>query len=335
MPDSEVLTLTDPYEHQQLIHNAEVKLLVTSPGEYRAEMARIYLPRLQMHRSHDALPRIFHSVLTSKRRIIFFLSDKEQAPMMHSGRELLPDQIMIYAPGTEHYQRSMAPCRWATMSPGLEDFAAAAEAIAGRELNVPQATHSIRPSAQSILRLRGLHAAAGHLAATAPDILTHPEVARAMEHELVGAMIRCLTDDEAAGEKVPGHRRVPVMQRFERVLEERQGQPIYLAQICAAVGVSERTLRLHCQDHLGMSPHRYLWLRRMNLARRALTKADASATTVTAIATDQGFWEFGRFSVAYRKLFGETPSATLRRAPDRGQSSQLAAMRAAGTADFA
>src|SRR5262249_31415101 len=31
------------------------------------------------------------------------------------------------------------------------------------------------------------------------------------------------------------------------------------------------------------------------------------------IVTDHGIWELGRFSVAYRRLFGESPSCTLRR----------------------
>ena len=65
-----------------------------------------------------------------------------------------------------------------------------------------------------------------------------------------------------------------------------------------------------------MSPHRYLLLRRMNLARRALTVADPTATTVAAIANDHGFGELGRFAISYRELFGEVPSVTLRRAPD-------------------
>ena len=65
-----------------------------------------------------------------------------------------------------------------------------------------------------------------------------------------------------------------------------------------------------------MSPHRYLWLRRMNLACRALTLADATTKTVTEIANNHGFGELGRFAVAYRKLFGESPSMTLRREPN-------------------
>jgi transcriptional regulator GlxA family with amidase domain len=43
----------------------------------------------------------------------------------------------------------------------------------------------------------------------------------------------------------------------------------------------------------------------MNLARRALTLADATTKTVTEIACDYGFGELGRFAVTYRKLFGE------------------------------
>jgi transcriptional regulator GlxA family with amidase domain len=56
-------------------------------------------------------------------------------------------------------------------------------------------------------------------------------------------------------------------------------------------------------------------LRQMQHVRHALALADHRRTTVTEIATAHGFWELGRFAGTYRSLYGESPSATLARAP--------------------
>jgi AraC-like DNA-binding protein len=103
------------------------------------------------------------------------------------------------------------------------------------------------------------------------------------------------------------------MRRFRRVVEENPAQPLYIPELCRAIGVSSRTLQACCQEHLGMGPKRYLLLRRMHLARRALRYATSEVTSVTDIATRYGFWQLGRFAVEYRSLFSESPSATLRR----------------------
>jgi transcriptional regulator GlxA family with amidase domain len=101
--------------------------------------------------------------------------------------------------------------------------------------------------------------------------------------------------------------------RFLEFLTAHPNRPLCLTEICAAIGVSERTLRIACEAHLGMGPIRYLTLRRMHQVHHALLCAEVTKTTVTRVAMDHGFYELGRFSVAYRNLFYESPSKTLRR----------------------
>ena len=88
------------------------------------------------------------------------------------------------------------------------------------------------------------------------------------------------------------------------------------------MGVLERMLEVCCKEHIGISPLRDLWLRRMHLTRRALVRADPATTTVTVVSMDHGFWELARFSVLYAALFGEPASATLRRPPAEPRSVQ-------------
>jgi len=94
---------------------------------------------------------------------------------------------------------------------------------------------------------------------------------------------------------------------------------VRLGDLAATIGVSERALRAKFAEAVGMSPTRYLRQRRLAMAYHALLEANPKMTTVTKIALDYGFSELGRFAVAYRELFGESPSATLRRAVGQGQ----------------
>ena len=150
----------------------------------------------------------------------------------------------------------------------------------------------------------------------------HPEAARSLEAALTQALIRCLTDGERLEMDRAFSNHLAVMMGLEDFLATHSSRPLYLSEICAGVGASEHTLRICCNEHLGMGPVRYLWLRRMQLARRALLLASEGIATVTSIAMAHGFWELGRFSVTYRGLFDETPLATLRRSADDAPASQ-------------
>ena len=89
---------------------------------------------------------------------------------------------------------------------------------------------------------------------------------------------------------------------------------LQVASLADALGVSERVFRKAFKRTHNLSPCRHLRILRLTWARRALAEARYEFATVTEIATSFGFLELGRFAVEYRNAFGESPSATLRRA---------------------
>jgi AraC-like DNA-binding protein len=316
MPSSATRTFTEPDMYFAGIRNLQIDGVITKRGDFRAESTRIDLHRLWMHRFDERLPRIMRITPSGRRLVILFATNSNQPKMQVSGIERSQNQITVIGSHGPYYLRSSAACGWGTMSLTPEDLAAVSEPIIGRPLTLPSFPRWTSPPAPVASRLLQLHEAAGHLAKTAPDILAKPEVARAIEEALVEAMILCLTEAHSDNVRKVHRHRATVMRRLEEVMTSTPDRPLYMPQLCATVGASYTALRDCCQEYLGMSPKRYLWLRRMHLARRVLKSGDADKTTVTEIATDYGFWELGRFAVAYRSLFGEPPSAALRRPPE-------------------
>jgi AraC-like DNA-binding protein len=154
------------------------------------------------------------------------------------------------------------------------------------------------------------------LAEDAPSVLAHPEAARGLEQALIDAMVACIRTGDAGEDRAARRQHTRIMRRFHREIEDNLEQVLFIPDLCAALGVSERTLRACCEESLGTSPHRYLVLRRMHLARKALQEGRPTTTSVTDIAAQWGFWNFGRFAGEYKLLFGELPSVTLTQPKD-------------------
>lgn len=80
--------------------------------------------------------------------------------------------------------------------------------------------------------------------------------------------------------------------------------------IAQKIGVSARTLSDGFRRFRGITPRDFLRDRRLDGLRAALLTAGTGAT-VTSIAGDWGFVNFGAMAGQYRARFGELPSATL------------------------
>lgn len=97
------------------------------------------------------------------------------------------------------------------------------------------------------------------------------------------------------------------------LIADHHAEPLTVADVAEAVGVSVRSLQIGFRRELDTTPTAYLRARRLAGAHDDLCAASPTTRSVTDIALDHGFLHLGRFSVDYRRTYGESPSRTLAR----------------------
>ena len=301
----------DPDAYATGIRGASTRLMRLGRGEFRGQITRVDLESVWIQRLDDNMSRLAHVVAWPQRRVLVF-SMSDLAPMRWGGAEAPFDMAYHFATGHEVHQHTAGPTDFAAMSLPERVFEAAGASWPGADMRLGDAGMTLRPNAAPFALLRRVHDAATRLARENPGLLAQEEVTRNIEQELTRLMLASLAgpQPDLDGSTLRQHR--AVMRRLDAYFEAVGDRPVYVVEACQALGVSARTLQRCCQEQVGMGPVRYLWHRRMHLARRDLLRRSAGQATVTAIATRHGFWELGRFATEYRRLFGESPSATLR-----------------------
>ena len=213
-------------------------------------------------------------------------------------------EIVTLGRGEQVYARTDGPCRWGAIQIPGEDLAQYARALSGAEFVVPPAARW-RPRRAALRQLRHFHGAAVRRVEARSAVLADAEAAHGLEQQIIEALVECLTAGPVEEETRTAARHRAILAQFEDLL---QSEPLLgIADICAALGVSERTLRECCNKHLGMAPNRYRRLRGMQLVHRALRSGSPVASSVTAVARRHGFRDLGRFAANYRALLGELP----------------------------
>ena len=117
-----------------------------------------------------------------------------------------------------------------------------------------------------------------------PKMLSHPEVARAIEQDLIQALVTCFTTVCAGPDGFGARHHASIMIRFEEILAEHLSQPFIMTELCELVGVSDRALRSCCAEFLGMSPIRYVLLRRLREVGSALQDGDPDTVNAAEVA---------------------------------------------------
>lgn len=152
-----------------------------------------------------------------------------------------------------------------------------------------------------------------HLATQQPDCLQQPAFQRLIEADFIPLLIQAIPPRGREQTMPPRpYRRADLVQQAEDFLLENLTQPINLASLCQALFVSKRTLFYGFDQVMGTSPMTYLKILRLQAIHHMLKTANPQTQTVSAIASEHGFYSMGHFARDYKILFGQTPRDTLK-----------------------
>jgi AraC-like DNA-binding protein len=309
MPASGTSIFTDPNDYQDGFRGAKINLVFTRRVNFKARVTWVKLPNLHLLHSHENSPRMAYVSLAPQRVYVAFLT-RFDPPAVWNGAELRSGDIVFHSQGECTHQRTSGASHWAFISLEPKYLAQYGKALTGLDLAPPPVGRILRPPPAIAAQLLRLHMKACRLAETKPKIVAHRQVARSIEQDLLHILVTCLTAGPVHDDTVPQPEHTNIMSKFEDVLASHFNRQLPTSEICASIRVSERTLRACCAEFLGMGPSRFQRLRRLNLVRAALLRADPAAVRIKEIASRYGFSELG----AYRRVFGETPLNTVRHA---------------------
>ena len=303
MPEggSSIFTDADGYQaHMQDI----LDLVVLQPREFHARLTWADLPNLRLLRAREGSARVGFMTLPADRVFVTFPARSDSA-LLYGSVGLQFGDLMLHSRGERLHQRTTAACEWALVSIAPATLSAFGRSLSERHLVAPAATQVVRPRRADGRRLERLHARVCRVVERNLDSLSNREVVRALEQDLIWALISCL----AHGKVQKDHSRSDqVLSAFEDILAIEPHKLLRSREVCAALGISEATLKAACTRTLGMSPGRYQRLRRLKLIRAELVRAKSSPKEcIEDTITRYGFSHLDRFVTEYWRFYGEMP----------------------------
>jgi AraC family ethanolamine operon transcriptional activator len=152
------------------------------------------------------------------------------------------------------------------------------------------------------------------------DRLAHPWV-RAMpaqevceqESRLAFLALSCLELGNSKAPRGPRSKRMRILAEALACLDTLPVGRVAVPELVCRLGVSRRTLEHAFRDGLDVSPAAYIKALRLQALSRDLLAAKTGSVTVSELMAEHGFDHPGQLAADYHQLYGELPSATLRR----------------------
>lgn len=295
----------------------DLQLVLTGPGRFQARSTEVMLHRLRLLSVEENLARIAFIGVPPDVIMVALPRHDYGVPTVWGGVTAQTNDLVTIGAGQSVHMRTGGRCNWGALWLPQQELEHYAGALTGTATAFPPTVYRWRLASRSNQQLRQLFAAAIRTARNSLPVASDA-AAHGLDQQLIQLLVECLSarPANAVGRTMcPGRE---VMVRLERLIQNRSQGGLDMRQIRSELGVPDRFLRSCCNAHVGMSPMSYVRLHQLQLANRTLRRLASQSLDIAEVAARFGFRSPGRFAKSYRELYGELPSATLRRSLDRG-----------------
>jgi len=184
MPGGGTRTFLEPDQYEASRGQAQIAAVIVPRGKFRARLIWAELYHLQVLRCEEDSPRIAYVQLAPGLTFVSLAADSESS-WVFCGREVQAGGIMFHSRGERLHQSTPGPFVWSVIAIDPAQLEHYGRALSGRPFSLPTEGRTLQLSRHLAAGLRRQHARICRLAETKPKILSHSEVARAIEQGLI------------------------------------------------------------------------------------------------------------------------------------------------------
>lgn len=310
-----VISTSDPEELTTIIDGSQMRHRVLPGGCLRAKVDKLKLTAGTLQRGHYDMGILADGLWPNGLITVGMILDAP-ADVVINGLLCPSLSIQLYGEGCELNYRAPPGSTWLAYCVEREQIQKATLVLYGQPIPIPD-DHAVslqlskKDGRQIVAIIQAMFALRDSPPTTGAAVLT-PSLEEQLHYHLACGLHEAQPHYHAPALRHVAYRRM-LMRRAEDYLQVNISEPFSLKTFALAVGTSARMLEYHFCRIYGVTPASWFRSMKLNAIHHELRQSHDADIRISDLAMRWGFLHLGRFSLEYRRLFGESPRETLQR----------------------
>lgn len=301
----------DPEEMTEVVPKSQLENTQMSSGKFKGSWLHANLGKTVFATAAYNLPVLAKGMFPKDRVTIGFIPYSSGVSKFN-GQGMLSDNLLVCPEHTEVHIRLGGNLSWSAFELKRDDLESLGCHIEKDIVRI----YKLPPQAQIRVNMAFSEATVllKQIQYRQPEIVDYPGAYNAIQERLstvISSELQTLYSDSNCIRPSSMFQRYDLVRRAESFIDNNEQENISIAQLCEDLRTTVRRLELAFSDVHGLSPKKFIMMKKFNAARKELLHASPDKCSVSEVAMRHGFFHIGRFSTTYKMIFSESPSTTL------------------------